>query len=571
MASRREFSSLATGAALLVLASRGDDRVGGGTAVLAPTLGDGQDYWEHLTFCCLQGLANRDRPRVFHFYPEKSNEGWYGRHPVPNERPFYQWIKHYDGVEFDEYDDPWETFDRLDSLPFDGYVVVDRANMASVNVAANYAALDDLLPITPEMEASGDLPDLAVNEDLRGRFDGMNRVETYQWVYRNQWSRANKARLCNLETPNDGESDPQVNFFFTSNRNRDATVADGSVFIDLSSAGRGEERELKGKFLGDMADLGIVYGWHTSRSSEVDHIRHLSEHGQLAIGASTYAANLSFHARYDPPGDPVGRFRTHVESTRETPKLENKIYLTFWVSDGDSLNFLLRRAQGGMWLREERGEIPIGWEIAPLLADLGPGILDFFAHTATENDHFVGGPSGVGYFYPGWAGEFGDDLEMYLSATRDAFSRIGITETTVMKPGSAFREENRTRGHYNDVLGSYLNGVMEGYVGGETDAILFDSGFLWAPTALPVGHHARGSVADMQRPLEGIARDRPERPLFVPVHLTAHSLTMMDAVELMDRLDSATFEAVGPNAFYTLGRRVGSHRFVTPAELGKYV
>ncbi len=666
------------------------DRTGGGAIpILAPDVG-GLSYWEYLTFCCLQGLANRDAPRVFFYYPDKSEEGWYDRHPVPDERVFYEWYKEYDNTDFVEFEDPYELFDRLDPLPFEGYVVVDRQAPVTANVAANYAGSENLLPVTAD--ALDRLPDRPVRYDLRERHRGIrfrevDRVAAYEWAFEHQWPDKNHARLANLGTPEtkpaldvspytdggtiylrfadagpeggggtqlhelrvlrdgdvvadvvpttdredevlvaaegtgtgedrqirwtgedgywiyeldgvagadelelvvrnqwhvsvttaeDGPYDlltesededfgepvtrfgeaPPVNDFYTSNRARDFTVAENGFFVDLASAGNPRERDLKDRILAGMDDQGLVFGWHTGRGgdSEGHHIGHLSEHGQLAIGASTYAANMSLHSRFDPPGDAVERFRERAGEGRETPPLEEKIYLTFFLSDGDSLNFLLRRAQGGQWLLPERGKVPFGWEMPPLLADLGPGILDYFQATASENDHFVGGPSGVGYFYPGRMGKHGPDLDEVLASTKEAFARVGLTETTVMKP------DGRSARKYREHVGEQLNGVMEGYVRGTSDPQTFDRGtdraMCWLPTALPLGHHARGSVADLRKPLEALARRWDDRPVFVPVHVTAHSLTIADVVELVEGLDGG-FEVVGPNRFFTLAAEAG--------------
>jgi hypothetical protein len=127
---------------------------------------------------------------------------------------------------------------------------------------------------------------------------------------------------------------------------------------------------------------------------------------------------------------------------------------------------------------------------------------------------------------------------------------VGLTETTVMKP------DDHSAGSYHEHLADQLNGVMEGYVSGTTTPQVFDPGsdraVAWLPTALPTGHGTRGSVADLREPLERLAERRSDRPLFVPVHVTAHSLTIADMVELVDGLDDEAFTVVGPNQFFTL-------------------
>jgi hypothetical protein len=44
--------------------------------------------------------------------------------------------------------------------------------------------------------------------------------------------------------------------------------------------------------------------------------------------------------------------------------------------------------------------VPIAWGIDPLVLSVSPGLLDFYARTATPNDTFFGATAGAGYAYP---------------------------------------------------------------------------------------------------------------------------------------------------------------------------
>jgi hypothetical protein len=551
---------------------------------------DGLTYWENLMFCCLEGLANRDSTRLFHYYPQKSTEAWYDEYssfPV-SKRVFYNWYKQYSFLEFVELDGPYQLFEKLDLVPFKGYVMVDVAAPITANIAANYAASENLLPVTETLLERDNLPDLDIVYDLRGKFKGANfsemtRVEVYAWAFEHQWPDANHARVANLGTPEPAPPEQlPVNAFFTSNRSRDYIVAEGGFFFDLTSAGGAfpAERELKGQILNAMESRGYVFGWHTARGSEGQHIRQLSNYGQLALGASTYAANFSFHSRLEVPGA-VQRFKQEAKHSHITKPVKNKIYLTFVLSDGDSLNFLTRRAQGGQWLLESRGEIPFGWEMAPVLTDLGQGILDYFQATATDNDYFTVGPSGMGYFYPEAMPT--DLLEGVLNETRTYLEETGLSAQTVMNPSTLVDDE--TAQLYQELVGEQLTGVMEGYVRRMADrerlfrwdlersyraagppvhadppghaspsdhasppVRLLDN-TTWVPTSYPTGTE---TVDAMVEGIETLAERRLRRPLFVPVHVPAHTLTIEDMATVVDRLDSNMFEVVNPDAFYLL-------------------
>jgi hypothetical protein len=86
------------------------------------------------------------------------------------------------------------------------------------------------------------------------------------------------------------------------------------------------------------------------------------------------------------------------------PKLENKVYVGLFLSDGDNIaeneNLIPTK-----WMQTDtsnkliRGQVPISWTVQPGLATLAPIILNYFWTTATASDVLVAGPSGVGYTY----------------------------------------------------------------------------------------------------------------------------------------------------------------------------
>lgn len=51
----------------------------------------------------------------------------------------------------------------------------------------------------------------------------------------------------------------------------------------------------------------------------------------------------------------------------------------------------------GAWLSPLRGSVPIAWGVPPLIAETAPGLLSFYANTATANDTFFSATAGGGY------------------------------------------------------------------------------------------------------------------------------------------------------------------------------
>jgi hypothetical protein len=133
------------------------------------------------------------------------------------------------------------------------------------------------------------------------------------------------------------------------------------------------------------------------------------------------------------------------EAKSLTSKIQNTHAVTFVLSDGDNMSWLLFDCPvNDRWFASPaRGQVPLGWGMAPALAELAPGVVQWYYAAAnaaeipnpknqipkksqepnlkfqnTEAfcagdslgfgickrqrvcDHFVAGPSGNGYFYP---------------------------------------------------------------------------------------------------------------------------------------------------------------------------
>jgi len=117
--------------------------------------------------------------------------------------------------------------------------------------------------------------------------------------------------------------------------------------------------------------------------------------------------------------------------------LQSKVYVAVFISDGDNIQYT-QNAMRKIWDRSasSRGKIPLNWTIAPGLVDIAPGILNYYYTTATSNDCFVTGPSGMGYCMPcNTLTEPGAAIGEYLSdpARMDGYARL--TETYLQRSG----------------------------------------------------------------------------------------------------------------------------------------
>ncbi len=99
------------------------------------------------------------------------------------------------------------------------------------------------------------------------------------------------------------------------------------------------------------------------------------------------------------------------------------------MSDGDNLQFtehLMRK----LWSNPDRGTVPIGWTVSPVMLDAMPGALNYYYKTSTTNDNLISGPSGYGYTYPNtWSDE--NLLKKFVSRTEDYNIRAGLRVITI--------------------------------------------------------------------------------------------------------------------------------------------
>ena len=150
---------------------------------------DGSSGDERLLFGTLQGVVNRERPRVYLIEDaDEGNEAWPSTFAVPQRRVA----------------DPWTLVERYrDELR--GMVVYDPAQPDSINVATTLAGLRDAVVASPELAArlSAAPYDLPVLDDLRGRFE--SRIDAYRWQYEHLWPRTTH-RLLIGASPYRGEA-----------------------------------------------------------------------------------------------------------------------------------------------------------------------------------------------------------------------------------------------------------------------------------------------------------------------------------------------------------------------------
>lgn len=346
---------------------------------------------EKVMFATLQGVVNRSRPAI------------YLLHNVTDSMP---WLR--------DLDVPWTERGRWKVLrrhlaSVSGMVVWDPAVPDTVNAATTLAGIHGALAVSPRLaDRLAAAPyELEIVDDLRGRFNG--RLEVYTWQFDELWSRTTDRMLVAL--------DPEVHL----GNFRDYAVAnDAMVFwLEVNAAA---ERALFERILDAVEPYTPYLGWFASDiAGEFAGTELVSSYSAYVVPAdwldnATVFAGVRTRISDEQPAPP-------------TPALENKIYVTFTMGEGDNLQYNQHYLRE-LWADSRRGSVPINWTTSPLLADAAPAILAYFQRTATRNDYFVAGPSGAGYIYPTpWPAE---TFSAYTAKTGTYMAATGLDTIQIL-------------------------------------------------------------------------------------------------------------------------------------------
>lgn len=167
---------------------------------------------------------------------------------------------------------------------------------------------------------------------------------------------------------------------------RDFAVARSAyTFFEGSSAAQTQRFQ-------DSGPAARVFGWGRDEHEFVQDV----SRGSGFVIPSDWALNLSAlpHLTVPIPTRPV--------RPKPEPLQPGERVVTFVVTDGDNVQWLLNgfTDSPGFWGSPLRGSFAVTWELAPTLAELAPRVLAYLYRSATPQDDFVAGPSGVGYYFP---------------------------------------------------------------------------------------------------------------------------------------------------------------------------
>jgi hypothetical protein len=327
---------------------------------------------------------------------------------------------------------------------------------------------------------------------------------------------------------------------------RDYAVANQAMVFWLD-ANVPEQQALFEKILSDVQPGTPYLGWFSNDvEGEFSGVEIASSHGVYVLAADWFSNLTVFSGT---KAGPVSH------KSAEPPALENKIYVTYTVSEGDNLQYNQHRMRI-LWDDPNRGKVPINWTSNPLLYDAAPAMLNYYASTATDNDQLIAGPSGAGYFYPNaWPeNSFAD----YLDRTYSYLKKTGMTIPYVLNrvdgrnvplsesKAAAYRDEYKAPGlflSWEDQYGVEMlkNGLPVSTIKGFSTV-----------------QDGKNILADAKANWDG------KSPLFVSLGVLAWSMTPTDIVAITDSLGSE-YKVVRADQYFSLIRQANG----LPAKLSE--
>lgn len=330
---------------------------------------DALDPAEGVLAATLQGLVAR-APRQHPLLPPGAPRVYISTSDASPTSLWLDDLQQEHGVEVDAVDSVWDLLARYRKRPgrpgISGYLLYD--DDASLSVATTLAGLTRTVAVHTSLEQQAVDAGLQRFADVSGRDD--------RWLTATHGHRIRR----------DFAIEQKPSF---SHQLRDlSTMAGAQLFYDGNTDYR---RELVSRLQPDSP----VIGWGDASSGEDSFVSTSSKAGTFVIAAD-WASNLST----------LSGVRTRPPKQRgrrpAPPAASGTHHVTFVVTDGDNVQWFLTSLQRDpkWWAAPERGSVPLGWGMAPTLVDLAPSVMRWYYRDATEQDEFVVGPSGSGYFYP---------------------------------------------------------------------------------------------------------------------------------------------------------------------------
>ncbi|MDF2567346.1 MAG: hypothetical protein K0R90_802 [Oscillospiraceae bacterium] len=354
---------------------------------------------ELLMFTSLKGIVNRSKPRIYtaDTDPAKGYNTWLEK------------LK----IKLNKVSDPYTLIKKYRS-EIKGIVIyddTDKRTFSTINLATTIAGVENAIIVSPKLVSTVQKKfNLPVIKDLR-KEKFKDKWEIYNYQFEHYANKTTNRVIVGLN--------PETMF----GQIRDYAIAIKANVIYLDPAANKDIEILDKFFLRMPAGKSSYLGWWTQ---ENDGVNYGSAFGVVTI-ASDWCSNASVYAG-------AKSINITPQAVSKKPKLENKIYVSLIMADGDNLQYMEGKLRE-IWIQPERGDFPLTWTMSPPMLDIYKPILNYYNKTKTANDTFVSGPSAYGYFYPKYWARTEDSTKNFAEFLRRSddnyMKKLGFRSITV--------------------------------------------------------------------------------------------------------------------------------------------
>lgn len=467
-------------------------------------------YPEILTLISAQGLINRDCAQIYLDFDLE----------LENNNSFLNFILQHYNLTFEVVSPVWVYYNFLKYL--NGTVIYDPNNLDSVNIATIYSGIDNLVIADPEFAEYFQMNfNLSIKYDLRkSPYTSLHTRESVsRWAFENLYAQCNHSMLACLNPEKAYARD-----FVIKNKLFVYYLLPGPFNLPT-------EDELIVKILENTPPNIPILGFYKSLSNaeEMYVIEKLSKTGKTLLGGEG-VPNLSFTSALTPINPQVPS-RSFLDKNLT---VENKIYISFAMSDGDNLDFMYH-AMKTFWEDSRSENMPISWSVNPAVIELAPPILEYYFQKAKKNDSFICGPSGAGVLFPGFTSE--KYLDSYLVKTNYYLTKTGIDTIWLLNGYTPYETpyEQSTLSKYIDKLP--ISGIALDY--GDvpiSSNFWIQDGMKNVGVPITRSFHFLKDKSNFMAKIDLLAQTNPKTPNFVFAPIYPWAINITDVYELSEEL-----------------------------------
>lgn len=349
----------------------------------------------------LQGIVAQTNPEIYINSPRQLEGDWVGGYEV-----WLDNLKNY-GYTFNYNNDPWWYIDTY-KPQIRGYILFDM-HQRSALVAASLAGVLKAVAIDTSLEPAAKQHGLPLILDVRGKDE--------HWLHDNSgyWNQLNHDELLHVPA-------------YSLNASNDWAwgLNDYAAYRKLFKFSEPGITDFLTKVMKETKPNSPFCFWG-SEAGEGYSVLAASNNNLYTTG--TYPArDLSVLSQIKVPS--TLKQRSHTDSIQNFPD-RNVHYVTFVLSDGDSVNNVLTSLNRNNWYNNSaRGQFSMGWEMTPSMIDYAPTVLDWYYRNALvapgKKDNFVAA-GGLDYIY---ADEY-PDINTYARLSSEAMGKADMHVMTV--------------------------------------------------------------------------------------------------------------------------------------------